>query len=491
MKTKALLLTLAVLLALPAAAQSTATETERHIRDIENGLLKAVQIKGEPAAAMTLRERMEFYKVPGVSIAVVHNGRIEWARGYGKVAAGGADVTPDTLFQAGSISKPVAAVGTLKLVDEGKLSLDEDVNAKLKGWKLPDNEFTKAKPVTLREILTHSGGLTVHGFPGYAAGETVPTLVQVLSGEKPANTPAIRVEKQPGTVWNYSGGGYTIMQQLVIDVTGKPYPQFLRETVLQPIGMTSSTYEQPLPESLRSKAATPYARGKAIAGGFHTYPEMAAAGLWTTASDLCRFIMAIQHGLEGKPGFVLSQNMTRQMVSKQFTVGQDPNDNWGLGFEVQQAGSRTGFGHGGSNAGFEGLFFGTEDGRDGFAILTNANGGGALSQEVARSIARAYGWPFYKPVEKTRVPLTAGDLRELPGRYEFGPQFSAVISARDGKLFVRPPGGSADTEIFAEPDGRYFSLEQNVDITFTRQDGKVTALSIGAPPFTQTAKKVE
>jgi len=477
-----------------ALAQSMTSETEKHVHAVETGLLPAVEIKGEPAPTMTLRERMEFYKVPGVSIAVEHDGRIEWARGYGKVAIGAADVTADTLFQAGSISKPVAAVGTLKLVEQGRLSLDENVNDKLKSWKVPDNEFTKSKAVTLREILTHSGGTTVHGFPGYASGVPVPTLLQVLNGEKPANTAAIVVEKQPGTVWNYSGGGYTIMQQLVIDVTSRPYPQFLRETVLQPIGMTSSTYEQPLPEALRSKAASPYGRGNAISGGAHTYPEMAAAGLWTTAPDLCRFVMAIQHGLHGDPGFVLSQNMTRQMVSKQFAVS--PDDDWGLGFEVMSADGHLAFSHGGSNAGFEALFFGTEDGLDGFAIMTNAIGGGALEQEIARAVAHVYGWPFFHPAEKSRITLNPADLRDVPGRYQLNPQFSMLIEAREGKLYLRGP---IDLELFAQADGRLFTLDRDFDITVVRENGKVAGLTfsrpiplpIGTPSSAQIAKKIE
>lgn len=198
-----------------------------------------------------------------------------------------------TLFQAGSISKPVAALAALRLVEQGKLSLDEDVNAKLVSWKVPGNEFTKEQKVTLRRLLTHSAGLTVHGFPGYAAGAQVPTLVQVLNGEKPANTPAIRVDTVPGRLWRYSGGGYTIMQQLLIDVTQKSFPELMRQLVLEPAGMKHSTYEQPLPPARAGEAATAHdANGQPVKGQFHTYPEMAAAGLWTTPTDLA--LLAIE-----------------------------------------------------------------------------------------------------------------------------------------------------------------------------------------------------
>jgi CubicO group peptidase (beta-lactamase class C family) len=198
-------------------------------------------------------------------VAIIDNYKIAWAGAFGVTAPGGTEpVTTSTLFQAGSISKPVAAVGAMWLVEHGKLSLDEDVNKKLKSWKVPENEFTKDQKVTLRRLMSHSAGLTVHGFPGYAVGTQMPTLVQIFNGEKPANTDPIRVDFVPGTKMRYSGGGVTIEQQLVIDVTGKPFPQFMHDTVLSKIGMTDSSYEQPLPPE-RAPTARPWkANGTSI-----------------------------------------------------------------------------------------------------------------------------------------------------------------------------------------------------------------------------------
>ncbi len=218
----------------------------------------AVIVKGEPAATAKLADRMAALHVPGVSIAVIHDGRIEWARGFGVTRSGGPPVTPDTLFQAASISKPVAAMAVLHLVQAGKLSLDTDVNEYLKSWKVPANSFTERRKVTIRELLTHSAGMTVHGFGGYAGGAPVPTLIEVLNGEKPANSPPIRVDIEPGTLWRYSGGGYVVVQQLLLEVTGEPFPKLMHDTVLAPIGMTRSTYEQPLPQNRMAEAATPY-----------------------------------------------------------------------------------------------------------------------------------------------------------------------------------------------------------------------------------------
>ena len=200
-----------------ANSVETQREIQQHIDHVTSGLTTPIMDKNDPHPGKTLSAEMAAMHVPGVSIAVVHNGVIEWAQGFGVAAVGGGPVTAETLFQAGSISKPVAAMAALRLVQQGKLNLDCDINTYLTSWKLPASPVAAGKPVTLRELLTHTGGTTVHGFPGYAAGEPVPTLVQVLDGVKPANTAAIRVDTAPGTKWRYSGGGFTIMQQALIE----------------------------------------------------------------------------------------------------------------------------------------------------------------------------------------------------------------------------------------------------------------------------------
>jgi CubicO group peptidase (beta-lactamase class C family) len=286
-------------------------EVQQHIEKVTSCLQAMVVIKDESRVCPTLSQRMAELHIPGVSIAVIHNGAIEWARGFGVKQTGGAPIDADTLFQAGSISKPLAAMAALHQVQGKKLSLDADVNSELVSWKIPASPAANGKPVTLRELLTHTAGFTVHGFPGYAASEPVPTLIQVLNGEKPANTPPIRLESEPGSRWNYSGGGYTVMQQTVLDASREPFPKLLHETVLAPIGMTHSTYQQPLPADLQPAAAIPYdADGKPIPGGAHTYPEMAAAGLWTTPSDLARYCLEVELSLQGRANHVLSQDLT-------------------------------------------------------------------------------------------------------------------------------------------------------------------------------------
>ena len=328
--------------------------------------------------------------IPGLSLAVIEDGRIIMAKGYGVCdKESSRPVTTSTLFLAGSVSKSVAALGALHLVDKGKLSLDTDVNTQLKTWKVPENEFTKTKKVTLRSILSHSAGLTVHGFPGYAVDEPHPTLVEILDGVKPANTPPIRVDLVPGSKLRYSGGGYTVMQQLIIDVTGEPFPNFMQECVLGPLAMTNSTYDQPLPESRSTAAATGYYGGdKAVPGRWHVYPEMAAAGLWTTASDLASFAIGIQRSLKAKSNPVISQSTTRQMLTDQGEMD-------GLGVFLLGKGETLRFVHNGRDEGFDAIMTGYALRGQGAVILINVNDDSGAIARILEAIAHEYQWPDF------------------------------------------------------------------------------------------------
>ena len=413
---------------------------------------------------------MKELNIPGVSIAVLHNGQIEWARGYGVTSLGAQPVTADTMFQAGSISKPLAAMAALRLVEQGKLALDADVNTFLTSWKLPSDPVQAGKPVTLRELLTHTGGTTVHGFPGYAQNEPVPTLVQVLDGEKPANTPAIRSEAAPGAKWNYSGGGYTIMQQAVIDIAGEPFPRLLHDTVLAPIGMTHSTYEQPLGKEFQPFAATPYrGDGKPVEGGAHTYPEMAAAGLWTTPTDLLRYAIEVEKSLDGKANHVLSAGMTRQML----TAGVG---NWGLGLEIGGAPGNPYFSHGGVNAGFVNIFAAYAKNGEGAAVMTNSENGGIIGDEIMHSIAVEYNWPDWHPKERTAVSVDPKVLTQYIGTYALAPNFDLVVTVENGQLMTQATG-QGKIPLFAESETRFFPIVIDADIDFVKDaQGKVTSL---------------
>ncbi len=284
----------------------SADRSERWQR-VEATVVELPAKPGEVPTRLSLAGLMRMYNVPGLSLAVIENYKIVDAKAYGVAEVGSSTpVTTKTLFQAGSISKPVAAAGALYLVEQGKLSLDEDVNQKLKMWKVPENEFTSTEKVTLRRLMSHTAGLPAHGFPGYDVNDPLPTLVQVLNGKKPANTDPIRVDIVPGTKFRYSGGGVTIEQLLMMDVTGRPFPTLMHEAVLEKIGMRDSSYEQPLPPDRAAMTAGGTGTdGREVHGKWHVYPEMAAAGLWSTPTDLAKFAIEIALSKEGKANHVL------------------------------------------------------------------------------------------------------------------------------------------------------------------------------------------
>lgn len=395
---------------------------------VENGIASISLGKNKTPVTLDLAGLMKLCNDPGLSVAVIEGYRIAWAKAYGTTELGGKTrVTTETLFQAGSISKPVAATGMLALVEAGKLSLDEDVNAKLKTWKVPENEFTKEQKVTLRRLASHTAGLTVHGFPGYDVDDKLPTLVQVFNGEKPANTPPIRVDFVPGTKERYSGGGVTIEQQVMMDVTGKPFPTLMKETVLDKIGMSGSSYEQPLPAAWAARTATgTYHDGKAVHGKWHVYPEMAAAGLWTTPTDLGKFAIEIALSEGGKSNKVLSQQTTREMLTPVL-------EGAGLGLFVSK--DRPGeFGHNGADEGFQALLVMNAETGQGAAIMANSDNGILVAGELLRSIAKEYSWKY---VEKRGLYEEFLLTAKLGGADAVLEKYDELKSAEDTKQ--RPP----------------------------------------------------
>jgi CubicO group peptidase (beta-lactamase class C family) len=450
----------------------------QHIHRIENGLLPGIRLTGQTVHGMKLIDRMKHYKVPGVSIAFFARGKILWTRAYGYADVSRMNaVTPETLFQAASISKSISALAVLRLVQEGTLNLDEDVNVKLRDWRVRDDDFTKEQKVTLRRILSHSAGLTVDGFPGYLAGEPLPTTTQILDGEKPANTKPVIVDTVPGTIWRYSGGGYSIMQLLLTEVTGRSFPDILDQEVLRPLGMSHSTFVQPLPKSLRRGAATAYeSDGRPIEGDFHTYPEMAAAGLWTTPSDLALAAIEVQKDYAGTSNKLLSKDMARQMLTHQ-------KDDWGLGVALAATDHPLRFGHAGSNEGFRCDFEAYIDSGQGVVIMTNANSGDAIIGEIRRAVAQEYSWPDFKPEQKAAIPVDPATLSAYPGVYQttVGDVVLIKLTLRDGRLYLQAdPFGAEPVQLFAESMSQFFAKE-GFSITLNRnKDGSVTTLTLHA-----------
>ena len=393
-------------------------------------------------------------QIVGLSLAIIHEGRIVDARAYGTTTRNGkVPITTDTLFQAGSVSKAVSAFGALRLVESDKLSLTEDVNQKLKSWHVPDNEFTTTERVTLKRLLSHFAGLTVHGFAGYEVTERIPSIPEILDGK--GNSPAVRVDVVPGTVNRYSGGGYLVMQQLVADVSGEPFAAYMNDAVLKPLGMTNSTFQQPLSTTLAQRTATGYLSDRSeVPGRWHVYPEMAAAGLWTTPKDLAKYAIGVQQAVAGKSR-LMSADMARQMLND-FKNGQ------GLGPFVSGRGRR--FSHNGRDRGFDSLLIAYAQPGDGAVVMINGNDNTRLMQgnRIVDFVAKRYKWPEWVdndiPEAVTPVDVPAETATALSGRYEFQNNSMVVLDLYKGRVFTYRDG-LPDEEFVMARDGRFVSTE--------------------------------
>lgn len=458
-KIKIYILLMGVMACQELCAQTLST-IENDISKVESGLMPAVRFEGE--ALWTLDSRMKYYHVPGVSIAVIKNSKVIWSKTYGWAdVEAKVPVTSRTLFQAASMSKPVSAYAALKEVEMGKLDPNADVNSYLTSWKIPENKFTQDKKVSLKNILSHTAGITGHGFAGYEAGQPIPTLIQVLNGQSPANSQAVAVDKVPGTSYRYSGGGYCIMQQMLMDMEGKDFATLMKESVLVPLDMKNSSYVQPLPDGQSQWAATAYAaNGEKVPGKYHIYPEIAPAGLWTTAEDFAKFVIDIQNTLSNKSTKVISQKTAEEFI----TPFLDPF--MGLGIFLENKNGQMYFSHGGDNEGFSGKFVGNKTNGDGMVILTNTNKP-MFIEEIIRSVATVYQWPGYNaPVDKI-LPLTQQDLKNNNGRYKSNKYGFYKIYSEKGKLMVIN-NGEAPTELVKVGEGTYAMRNWNFKVQFVK-----------------------
>jgi CubicO group peptidase (beta-lactamase class C family) len=463
--------------AVPAGAQPS------RLARVEQNLLPAVTVVGRPTLRFSLAERMAHHKVPAVSVALIDGGRLTWARAWGERAPG-MPATNETLFQAASISKPVSAAAMLRAVHAGKLRLDRPINEHLVRWKVPAAEH-KPEAVTLRGLLSHTAGLSVSGFQGYAPGTPMPTLPQLLAGEKPANSEPVRPVQAPGA-WRYSGGGVSVAQLALEDATGRPFEAVLADTVLRPLGMRSSSFAQPLDPARRARAAVAHdGEGKPIAGRWHVYPEKAAAGLWTTPTDLARFATWVMAGLR-TPADPAQRFVATHLTQPQPGARPTPNMRMGLGFLLEGEGPATRFWHNGVNEGFRAYLLGFPETGQGAVIMTNGDGGAALTQELLRSLALEYGWPerFHQMLVPTPGPAT--HLPDLVGSYRWGEEPDARIAIRaEGDQLVAAPARGAPARLV--PLGADAFVNPGTGMRYRFKDGQLFMEAPNGP--TRTARR--
>ena len=457
-------------------------EVQAKIKQFEDNLGLWVQIEGQQ---FTLADRMKSNHVNGVSIALIKDYKIEWVKAYGWAdSAAQRPVTTKTLFQAGSISKSLNAVGLLKLVQEGKLDLYADINNYLKSWKFPYDSLSKGKKISTANLLSHTGGLTVHGFGGYEKGDTIPTLTQILNGVKPANSKAVRSMYQPSLRYQYSGGGTTISQLILQDITGQPYDTYMWNNVLKPMGMRSSSYTQP-PAADKENAAGYYNDGTAVKGKYHIYPEQAAAGLWTNPTDLAEYIIETQLSLKGKGHKVLSTETTQLRLTPYIDKSA------ALGVFIVEKGNEKYFNHSGSDEGFVAEYYGSMENGNGVVVMANTDNGSLLS-EIVNSLASVYHWKdFYTPKAKKVVTVDNEILKSYTGTYKVHRNTVDVTLEKEGLMLNMD--SKTKYKIYFTSDTDFFMLEMaGSEVKFVKDsNNQITGFDINDNGYQVKAVRVK
>ncbi len=412
---------------------------EKH-RAVENGLLPYVPVKGLPG--WNIYDRMRYYNVQGLSIAVIKDYKIDWAKGYGMAdTLQKIPVTTETMFSAGSVSKLVMATAALRLVQEGRLSLDAPINDYLTSWKIPDNEFTQKTPVTLRMLLSHTAGTSQSSYWGFTPDKkNLPTIVEILRGAPLAESRPVVVNSAPGTAFRYSGGGSMIAQMAIMDVTNSDFAEFVAKTVFQPLGMEGATLQQPLPAKFSNNASWGYSAASWYKGMPYVYPQLAAAGLYATPTDLAKFIIDLQESYRGK-GKILRQSMAREMLTAQAPISDGTyKEQIALGAFLLQRSDNTNsngqyFEHQGANAGFITYVMGSIEGGNGVVIMLNTGDDfNGIGKEIRRSVAQVYHWCNFLPAEIIPVTLDTATLDRYAGRYRSG--IDEVVYLRREKNYL-------------------------------------------------------
>ena len=411
----------------------TASDARMRKQQVERNLLPRVAFVGETKPA-DVETSMARHKTPAFSVAVIRNGTLDWSAAWGRLQTDGARAGCDSLFQAGSLAKPATVLAALRMQQQGIVDFDADIEATLSSWHLPAGRQTHAHPVTLRNLFTHTAGITPGGYEGYVQGQPIPTDPQTVAGEAPSNSRKAEVLEAPGTSLNYSGGGYTVAEIALQDRLHEPFEQIMRSWLTVPIGMKQADFTQPLPAASHGYTVRGHqADGSVVPGGWHNHPEQAAAGLWATASDLATLLIELRKGWQGRSE-VFTQDSIRELLA-------NPIDGHGYGFRLIGEGDRVFLTHYGGTVGYRaGMTMNLETG-DGAVYLTNSDNGSDLGLEFLAAVSGVYDWPVFRPTRVERATLPVEALKSLVGRYQFadGPTIS-VVYEQDALTLLFPNG---------------------------------------------------
>ncbi|MDL5366796.1 serine hydrolase domain-containing protein [Xanthomonas sp. NCPPB 2654] len=483
---------LVLALAAAATAQAQSAPAQDPLAVLDHGLRPSVLAPGQALPRWSIDQRMRHYKVPGVAVAILKHGEVVAVSGYGVRQAHTQDkVDGDTLFSVGSISKVATATTALRLVAHGELDLDRNVDDYLKRWKLPTSPNVPRPNVSLRMLMSHTSGLGVHGFADYRPEAPLPTLVQVLEGQTPANGEAVAFKHPPGQVNDYSGGGVTVEQAVIEDATGRPLQQVAQDLVFAPLGMRRSTFESPLSAEHGNIAKAHDASGAptALPRGWESFAEAGASGLWTTANDLGRLVGGLIDSYQGRGDF-LPQPLATAMMTE---VSPGP---FGLGPRLGGAGPGRHFFHMGANDSYRAFFEGYPETGDGFVILTNGSNGTELSFEIRNALADAIGQGAHPPIRGVAPRLPPPP--DYAGRYRLDTSVpmdlrrasadsfdhdSLQVKVAGDKVEVLLPGQDAPQPLHSLGPAQFVLAGMYAFVFEFRRDawGKVRGISLSIP----------
>lgn len=384
---------------------------DKHIENIENNLVPVHYLK-DNIDKKSISQMMEDENIPGVSIALFDNGKITWQTyGYANLIDS-IKVTQNTVFNGASLSKPVTAMAALNLVEQGVLTLNEDINKYLEGWKVPENKFTEHEKVTLKRLISHTAGFERYVQSSFFPDEELPTIEQMLAGEKPSVDPAVSVVSVPGQKEVYSNPGYSVLEKLLEDVTDKAFHDILAELIFEPVHMTHSSFEQPVPNHLSQQMATSYSN-ELEPYPYKLFPFKAAGGIWTTPTDLAKFLVTVLEDHHLGTNVILSKKMTDSLFTKNPTR---------LGFAkiYNDESPDILFEHWGSNSGFTCYMVSSLQHKQGVVVMTNSDNGTSFLSYVARAVAIEYNWDLLQPKVFDPIALDRMEINKFTGKFKGG-----------------------------------------------------------------------
>lgn len=484
------LLITAVFSCAPQTATSPRYSEAIYTRTIEeeilSNLLPARVPTSELGVAQHIDARLAHLRVPGLGIALIVNDEVSWEGGYGRLEFSSTNlVTASTRFQAASMSKAVAAFGALVMVERGQLDLDTPVNEYLDDWQIPEDDATQASQITMSHLLSHTAALTVHGFPGYSPEGPFPSNVHVLDGSEPANTEPVRIEGTVGEEFRYSGGGYTVAEQVMEEISGQAFAELMKEFVLEPLGMDHSSFNQPATATVATRAAPAInGRGERHEDVWHVYPEQAAAGLWTTPADYARFILGVAAALRGDENSLFSEELAQRMVTP-------VKDGYGLGVVVQGDEDSFSIRHGGSNYGYKCSFVYYPNRKAGAVVMTSADNGSTLASEILRSVEQHFQLAA-NDQEDIDVFSPPEDFPMLSGSWRIQ-EFDHVfrIFVENAQLWIEDDN-TAPWQLHHLGNDTYRSMEERAHFIAERDSaGSITSITIKLGRQTATATRID